>query len=793
MRNYLSSRPLLAAALLVVVPLEACKGCAEQAVIPGWLSGVDAAPVGVYAADGVGIGAVEVPVFAMNALGAAVPGVAITATSAIALDAATVTTDAGGWGVVSATPDLPGGYPIEVSGAGEAATGTAWAVAAAPGAFEYVAHPAGGDASAAAVAGGGVAWAVGDEVWWSAPGTGAPVRVAKLGSAILSMVPCEGDADGQADLAVWSASAVVILRGRDGGGLTWGAGFTAAEGQITGVAMADASGDAITDLGVALNFDGASGVLLLHGDGGWAFSPADFLEIPFPVLGMSVEDLDADGGIEVTVLTEDGILRRFAKFEGEWASTSTSSEYALHIGAGSRLLPSSDIDGDGIVDLIAAGPALDQSGAQAWVVTAGAAAPTLYHMFVDDDETDGDLPASVSVSLGDLTGDGVVDLGIGVPGGFTRASWGGDGFRTQTYTELPTGAVAVGNLVEDEVIDVAVVNSRVVLLPGERVADNPNSSVDDSVAWRPRTPDVKLVGLAATQEPWIGDVNADEIADVVTFIDTQTGLGLQAYTGVAATDTAVENLHSGGVKTFPVDTLAVDLAVCGASAFALVSDAMGATSLYRYDIGVTGGLSQVGDALVIGGAAVACGDYAAGIVAVVGDDGAVSYVSDAGATTPGLAVEGAEDVATADQDGDGVDELIGCAEPGCELAVGDFDGDGRDDIADASPAAGLSVVLGDAVFDLGTTGSPRASDADADGIVDLVVGEDGAVEVYRGFAAGFAPASVRYVYKSVTGAARFGDLDGDGTPDVFLFGRDPDPTDDVDVSTGTMIYVHASP
>jgi hypothetical protein len=232
----------------------------------------------------------------------------------------------------------------------------------------------------------------------------------------------------------------------------------------------------------------------------------------------------------------------------------------------------------------------------------------------------------------------------------------------------------------------------------------------------------------------------------------------------------------------------VDLAVCGATAWALVAGGDGTTTLHRYDISSDGVLTEDGTGTAMPGTALACGDFGSGVLAVVAASGAVTYVTDAGDRIDGTPVEGGVDAVAADLDGDGVDDLIGCAEDGCSLAAGDVDGDGKDDLVENAADGSITVYLADQSFTMDTTGVARLFDADGDGQPEVIVGDSSSVEVWSGVPGGLAPPSVRFIWRTVTGEAMYGDLDGDGLPDAFLLGRDPSPEDDVDVWTGTLIY-----
>ena len=780
---------------LVLVPalLEGCKGCVEEPALPTVLVAVDASPVGVWAGEGVGDGTVEVPVFATNGLGAVVSGVDVTVTSTGTLASSIATIDGTGWGTAS-VEGAEGVYTVDASIAGGTAQGHAWSAAAWPGSFEYGSREANGYVSEIAFAGDGVVWAVEDALWWGSLDGKPPVRVATLSGEVKGLVACAVDADGRTDLLAWSASSVLLLRGRDGGGLYFGAGWGTAGGEITGAAVVDHSEDALMDLAVVSNVDGAADVLLLDGDGRWGFTPSDAFHVEYLVYGLSLEDLDSDGDHEVTLLTEDGLLRRYARFDEGWSSTSTSSQFELGMGKDTRLLPSVDVTGDGSVDLIAYGPLLDtdvNAGKwQAWVITAGASTAMMYSMF--SGAVDFALPDALGVASGDFTGDGYADLALSTPTSLVRASWsGGDStFRLQSYQSLPSGPIAIGSFDGDDVPDFVIGGAWIGYVPGARTEDDAATTEDETVDWRPRTSTATLFNLASELEPHVGDVTGDGITDVVSVVAGDAG-GLQvtAFLGVPETETDVETLFNTGSALLPEATTPVDVAVCGSRAFVLATAVDTTTALYRVDIGASGAPSLVGtEGILVSGVAVRCGAFADGEAMVIAVDGTVTTVDTDGGTVLGNGVGTWVGVAAGDVDGDGFDELVTCAVAGCELAVGDFDGDEVDDVATAG-AASLEVAMGGAVLTLTTPGSPRATDADGDGRVDLVLGADGAVHIHHGMPGGLAPAAVDFVWRPVMGPALFGDLNGDGVPDAFMPVRETDGTS----ATGSLLYARATP
>ncbi|MFZ5477083.1 MAG: FG-GAP repeat domain-containing protein [Myxococcota bacterium] len=787
----------------IVLLLEGCKGCAEEEALPEHLVPVEAVATGVWVADALAVGDVSVPIVTTSPAGAPVAAddaVAVASTGSLA--SGSVTVDGDGWGAATVTASTAGGFGVDATTTTGTASGSAWSVRAQPGHLDWIGYTPEVAAHLAAVAGGGVVWASASEVWWAPAAGGTPVRVAELGGTVDGILAVQADNDGVTDLVAWSASTVALLRGRDVGGLYHGGAWSPAGNlTITSAAVADTDADALADLAV-LTVDGSTGaVSILKSDGVWGYTLHDVLELDFQAYAVSVEDLDNDGDTEVTVLTEDGLLRRYARFEEGWSSTTTGSDLEPGIGLGGRLWPSADVQNDGIPDLIVSGPMLSDDtqldGMQAWVVTAGASEQVLYKMFDDS----GQLPLALGVAVMDLTGDGLVDLALSSDRGFARASWttwtGDDGssstgFLKQTWTGVPQGALGAGDVDGDGVPDVVVGGEHVLVAPGTRATDDTATEEDETDPWSPASTVGLRIASDNAVDPAIGDVTGDGVVDAVLITDTDGSLVLRGYMGVAPTDTSAETIVSGGSYDLGSGE-GLDLVVCGTRAWALVEDATsGATRLSAVDLGDAMGPTEALAELFVDGAWLACGAFADGDVAVVSAGGVVTYVDGtSGEAVQGAPIEGVASVAAADEDGDGVDELVACTEAGCAVAAGDLDDDGMDEVATWSPTTGASVRVGGVETALPGAGAPVIADADGDGVADLVWMSSGVAQVHRVFDGAVSPAETRFAWQPAKDDGAFGDLSGDGVPDLFLFGEDPDADDGSDVWTGALLYVEA--
>lgn len=787
-------------ALCLLLLASGCKGCQSEDTLPALLEAEDATPVGVWVSEGLGAAPVTMTAFATNAVGAVVPSGDLTITSDATVTAAPVGVD--GWVDLEVQGDV-GANAVTAAVDGLSGDGAAWLTAADAGNVDAHAAPLPGTPRFVARAGSGVAAAVGADVWWTGFDGRQPARVLALPEDVTGMFAAEIDADGVSDLVVTSATRVAVLRGRDGGGLVWGGGWNTVDGRtVVGASVADFDGDNANDLAVALaESDTLSHLSIVGGDGTWGFTPIDALEVPYAVHGVSLDDLDGNGIGEVTFLTADGLLRRYTKIDGAWAATLTSSQFDLQMGPGSRLLPSVDLDADGVPDLVAYGPSLEGAEWLAWIVTPGAADPVQYPIV-----SAGSGYAWVGVATGDLTGDGLADLVYTAPGKLSRGVWaeradvpGEFTFSLQAWSDAPShAAVAIVDVDADTVADVVVGGTDLRVFPGARVADDPATpDEDETVAWKIATPETSTFGLDLLVPPVVGDVTGDAVTDIVGLVLPTGGAGvaLQGLLGVAATDTARETLRSGGSLTVSGSGAALDLAVCGARAYVLYEEADDVgnvgTWLVRADLGASVGPTLDGAPIAVTGDVLACGAFALGEVAVADAAGAVSYVDAVGAVTAGDSVGAAGDIAAADTDGDGVDEVVACEGDGCAVYAADLDGDGTTDLA-VQDADGIVVTIGGADVTVDADGALHVADADGDGVADVIVGLDGLARVYRGVDGLLSPPVASWTWRPVADAAHFGDLDGDGLPDAFYVGEDHYPdTADGDDWAGALVYARA--
>jgi hypothetical protein len=742
--------------------LAACKGCQDAPpVAPNVLDPMPTDAVGVWVGSASGVGSVDVPVFAVNAWGAPVAADTIALSSDGTLSQGTLSPDAGGWAFASVS-GAEGAYTVTATVGSVAADGSAFVVGTLPGDVELPAIDAGGEPTILAAAGEGVAWAMGGQVWWSAATGGARARVLDMGEEVAGMVRVQADSDGVDDLLVWSTAAVLILRGRAGGGLGWGAGFVVPDGySVSFATMFDFDLDAVNDLVVAVAAGETTWTVVAPGDGVWGYAQVDGLGSSYGIGGVTGQDYDGDGECELGILTEDGLLQRFARYDGEWLVAS-NTEFNLGVGGTGTRVEGADFDGDGVEEVFVAGPRLDGSGWSAWVVAAAATSPTQYQLF-----SDSAAPEHLAVDLRELSGDGLMDVGLLAGDRFLRMSWAGESISLTAVTDLPEGqALATGEFLGDAVPDIAVGGASIRVFAGARDEDDDTTEEDESIPWRIATPGTLLYSAKAAVAPAFGDFNEDGIVDLVSLQTQDDGsITLQAYYGQVETSSSAASIRTAGAVTLATSGTPRDVALCDGLAYAIVDDASGVSWLYRYEVSSLAALTERYAALTVGGTLLACGALDGSEVAVAASDGSLTYYAEAEVVTaPGSGQM--YDLAAGDDDGDGVDSVFGCFDEGCTVAAGDLDGDGFDDVV-TSDAAGIAVTTADDAFVIGDSGAVSLSDADGDGDLDVVVGNDARYAVWRLVGGEFAPAFARHAYRPAEDRVYLGDLDGNGVPDAL--------------------------
>ncbi len=764
------------ARLAALLLLAGCKSCKDGDADPSDLTEVSLAVTGVYVGEGVGVGSATVPLYGTNALGAVVPA------SDLVSDGGTVAQDVAGWGVLT----LEASATVSATAGGDAATGAAWVVAAEAPTFElagFALHSAEEPADHLAIAGEGAVWVSGTTVWWGSQ-TQPALVVAELPDSAANLQTVQLEGDGVTDLMIWTAGSVILLRGRDGGGLTFAAGWTSTT-EVVGCDVQDLDGDGLVDVQIATSDGSTSTVVWMISDGtSWAMT--DWMVLDYGVIALAGEDYTSDGEVEISVLSEDGILQRYARYDEGW-QLGSGSGMEVAIGPGARMYPSTDLNGDGIDEILVAGPLVDGTGWQVKAITAGAASTYIFSFY----SADVGLPTSVAVAMGDLSGDGITDLGMTSELGLLRLAWNegyvsSEGVPTPAFQSTGTDdypsdrGVGVGQLLGDDVQDVLLAGETYVLaVEGARQEDDPETESSE-LGWKAKASAVASYSLHIEGEPLVGDFDGDGGADFISFVLGDDGLSLQTWQSYPDNGDIEAGWTEATSLLISPDSAPVALTMCEGEPWALfIEGGVSVLASYAMSAGVPAGAAVTTEAI---GDHVLCGPFADGSLVAVVDHASstLSWVAPDGTVTSETLP--AITVGAADTDGDGVRELVTQDSEG-EIAAWDFDGDGIEEVVQRT-AGEIAIAEARPAFG----GRLSIADADGDGLAEVILQDDGTVWVYRVVNGALVPPSVFHTTRLVTGPAWFGDMSGDGLPDLLLTGRDDDPNDTAEWA-GTWLNV----
>lgn len=765
---------------LWVVFLSGCAGCNPETELPVVLAAAGTEPVGLWGGQAEGVGTAMVPFLVVNELGASVAGKDIGLTSSATLGANQITPDATGWAFATVAGDAPGAFDITAEQSTGSATGTGFLLDKATVRLGFPVWPSTDADGPIAGAGNGVVSAQGGELWWFPPAGGAGIRVLALEQPVVELLAVQLDEDGVSDLIVWSDGAVVLLRGRAEGGVSFYAGWTAKNGNVAGAHVADLDEDSIADVLVAVNDGAGAKAVWLSGSGQGTWSPTAVFEADFNVHGITGEDYDSNGIAEITLLSDDGILRRYANLDGEWQAAS-QNDFNLSTGAGARVFGGHDLTNDGWLDIVVSGPELNGDGYFASCASPGGTSQAVIYDLASDGS-----PVGSFVADGD--GDGMSDVFISEAESFLRARWSTDSatFAVMGFQGLPAAETfAIDDIDGDGLGDILFpgIPARSVL--ANSAADNPETSADETEAWKIRASYSGIFDLGLLGQPAVTDFDQNGVIDLVA-LTSNSGLSLQVFLGEAEFEGTAENIRSIALANISATGVGLDLAVCENEAWALISDS--GELLLHYEIGADGSLTALGSVAVPDSTMVTCGNLGEFAAATVGSSGNITYVRDDGSTVSETGSGQVGDFAAGDLDGDGIAELH-TVPVGSSLVIGDIDGNGTDDLV-SSDGLTTSVAINGSAESFTFGGSVTLGDADGDSVLDVLVHQDGVVAVARGLGGRLGIPSALWLPKDTRGGALVGDLDGNGLPDVFVLGDERDATDTNDWA-GTVLYVEA--
>ena len=582
---------------------------------------------------------------------------------------------------------------------------------------------------------------LGDYLTSAAPGLRSPLAMADL------------NGDGVLDLV--SPGRVVFGKGNG----TFSDPVDFITGTVSGMALGDLDGDGKLDMVTVGN-----GVSVLRGKDDGTFIADAVYTSGKGAVSVALVDLNGDGKLDAVTANRDAntVSVLLGKGDGTFAAT---TDYPTGIGPSTVLV--GDVNGDGKLDVMTV-----NVGHDSWSTpTVSALLGAGNGKFDDRLDTQGgaDPGQATTAVLGDLNGDGKLDLVVTSPDTTKVLLGTGDG-RFAAPVSGTWGNhqqwVAVSDLNGDGKLDIVVLMAGVVRVLSGR-GDGTFAAALDS----PTSSDVQSVAL--------GDVNGDGKADLVVSMSgggssssgalgvlLGTGRGtfgtaLAYPTGSAPSSMAIGDVNNDG----KIDVITASKS--GGTISVLVGKGAGA---FAANVDYTVGKQPF---------ALALGD--------LNGDGSVDIV------TVNLAPDSTsiDTVSVLLGKGDGTfvtkRDFVTATGP-TSLALGDLNGDGKLDIVTTNSVSfdkGTVNVLfgkGDGTFSSTTsfeagyrTQGVALGDLNGDGTLDIVVANagyesNGSVTVMLGKGDGTFPSNNDYRKWNGASFVALGDLDGDGALDIVMTG-----------------------
>ncbi|MCP4806824.1 MAG: VCBS repeat-containing protein [Proteobacteria bacterium] len=756
-----------------------CTACSQPDEIVGVTTELDgSSPVRVEVGSATGARSVTVPIRLVNGYGIAVPGDINTVTVSVAgsfLDKTTETLDLDGmgYGELAVSSDVEQAFTVTATGSGDNATsgppGTSWITGGQPETLGM--HPGWAidlDPEFMVPAKGGMALSQDNVILWQTGKVNQTAqKVAELETAVLGLAGDDIDADGVPDVIAWTASEVVLLRGRANGGFTWGGGFEVPGMSIRGAAVSDANNDNLPDLAIAFGDGESGGFQLLHGDGVWGFTPDLPYELDADPWSIAMGQLGPDGEADVVLMLEGdgglGVMRRFGRTDETWVQVSVNlggTDLDDPLLPGSYFHPCADIDGGDSDELIAVGP-------PDWTNTR----PLVFYTFENGTPKQYTLSYNgFRLHVGDVTGDGNGDLvlGEGDPQQIrviTSHHETSAAFMNRAVASVPTGGpVGTGDFTGDGLADIVVASEVLYMYPG--TGEVPWDIEDDGFV----TFGMNSYGEAETLVEDLDDDGWPEIITVRKPTDSNDS-ALRVYS-LAQDEGGYQLLSNGSIDLEATSTVDVaeglDMARCDDQLYLLTDD--DGSWLWSIDLDLeAGGEPTERNHIAVDGAhRLDCGEFGdATVVAITPDGDWTSFDRGLSEIESGSVGSAAEDIVIADTEGLG-SELFTCPQPDCSLVADDLDGDGLQEVVRGGTdplAIGWQLEF---AFEHG--GDVSLMDVDGDDRLDIAFTDTELerVVVYRSLETAFAPALVFHARRDLDGPATMIDGDGDGIPELFF-------------------------
>jgi len=727
--------------LVALVALGAVLGCrAEEEPEPVGTPVDLGEVVGYEATPAIGAAPASALVRAVNSWGVAVPSDPVVV-QVRGVDQE-VTFDAYGYG--TAVLENPGSGLVDVAHGTSAmvhATAEPW-----PGFGMLRALRGLSGVSAAVPASGGVLVGTTDDVWWvGADGTSHRVLQVPEG-ALGGLRSGHLDLDGVLDAVAWAGDTVVFLRGRFGGGMSWGGAVRSEAMLPTAVGMGDANADGLPDVAIAWSAPAEAALEVWEGSGDWAFDPAPPVDLAQLPVGLAIGNAAGLATAQITITRDDGEWARFIhQPRGGYALTGPEDRMlALHLPEGTTVDMEGDYNADGAAEIFLFGPR--QAGAmrdiQVWDLHG---TPFQYLRYT---------PIGAQVDLEDGNDDGLVDLWtLEESGALSMRTWA-DGLSTfrEVLRVASPAPFAVHDQTGDRVPEMLLAGSTwSTWWRGSLVADA------DTDWWQLDEPGVVAEALALTGPLGLAELDGDpDTVEVIGFHQATDSTELRAYAVDVDSVPTVGLLDAVEVSSSGAAPL--DLAICDGRIYALTEDTL-TKVLWE------GGMLATPAQRDLEADRVDCGvgPLESDLALLVGDSvqlRAASALAWIGQETHA----GAQDVALVEFDG--TPEVVTCDTPGCTIVRWEY-GTGGEQVSVSSDGSVLSVNDGVTASLLEGGGQLSVSDVDGDDVPDLLVLDDGGVAVYRSTGEGFGVAEAFHTPRVIAGPPVAADVNGDGAGDLI--------------------------